>query len=189
MKDNATEQAYYEYWQQFQDAIGKSVICIIASGDVLATAKRGLPSRDQFLELVGTLGLSESMAGKLIRIAGCQHIFDHCNHLPPKWTTLYELTKLSAARMEDLVATGVINPGCSRMDIVRHLTGPIEPGPPKEKVTEALKKFVRDTDGWQSHVRGMNYVQHESFSRHLVDASCRLESLKEAQVQAEAKLS
>jgi hypothetical protein len=46
---------------------------------------------------------------------------DHGRYLPSSWRTLYQLTKLSNERLEDLIDTGVIHPGLERKEVLMRL--------------------------------------------------------------------
>jgi hypothetical protein len=58
---------------------------------------------------------------KLMQIAGDKRLTNvsQGKHLPPSWTTLYELTKLDDDTFDQKLHDGTINPEMQRKDVAR----------------------------------------------------------------------
>jgi N6-adenosine-specific RNA methylase IME4 len=114
------------YWA---DRIAKvwqdSVEGILDAGRTLIDARAEFKQQERpFSDLIGDkdgkpsqLPFQYRAAYKLIAIAEDDKILSHATVLPPSWETLYALHALSVARFDELVESGVINPGMRRADI------------------------------------------------------------------------
>jgi hypothetical protein len=67
------------------------------------------------------LPFNRHTAHKLMQIAGDKRLTNvsQGKHLPPSWTTLYELTKLDDDTLERKLRDGTIHPGMRRKDVAR----------------------------------------------------------------------
>ena len=79
------------------------------------------------------LKMSRRMAASLMEIARHPVISNgtHASHLPPAWTTLYDLTKVPTPRLEAKIKDGTINPQMEPADVKELL--------PKKKSTKNTK--------------------------------------------------
>jgi hypothetical protein len=69
----------------------------------------------------GELPFNRHTAHKLMQIAGDKRLTNvsQGKHLPPSWTTLYELTKLDDDTFDQKLRDGSINPDIQRKDVAR----------------------------------------------------------------------
>jgi hypothetical protein len=76
------------------------------------------------------LPFNRQTAFKLMKVAEHPTLSDvsHGKHLPPAWTTLYELTKVPVGVLESAIKDGRVHPGMERKD-----TQAILPKPGNEK--------------------------------------------------------
>jgi N6-adenosine-specific RNA methylase IME4 len=100
----------------------KGVEAIIESGRLLLDAKAdpSLPHGD-FLDMIERdLPFGARTAQMLMKIGADPRLANanHASLLPPHWTTLYELTKLTDEQFEAKVAAGEIHPELERRDVV-----------------------------------------------------------------------
>jgi hypothetical protein len=93
---------------------------IIAAGRGLHTAKEDL-AHGEFLDLVKSLGLRPRTAQKFMAIARHELIANAPpgTHLPASWTTLYELSRVPDALLEQALADGQVSRDMSRKDAVQ----------------------------------------------------------------------
>jgi hypothetical protein len=99
----------------------RSVEATIAAGRHLREAKDQLDDeRGEFLQLLDRIGIHETTACKLMRIAAHPIIsnFSHVKKLPLAWGTLYELTTLPTDVLEAKLADGTVTPEMEREDVV-----------------------------------------------------------------------
>jgi hypothetical protein len=98
----------------------RSVEATIAAGRHLQEAKDQLDDeRSEFLQLLDRIGIHETTACKLMRIAAHPVIsdFSHVKKLPLAWGTLYELTTLPTDVFEAKLADGTVTPEMERKDV------------------------------------------------------------------------
>jgi hypothetical protein len=98
----------------------QSVEATIAAGRHLQEAKNQLDDeRGEFLQLLDRIGIHETTACKLMRIAAHPVIsdFSHVKKLPLAWGTLYELTTLPIDVFEAKLADGTVTPETERKDV------------------------------------------------------------------------
>ncbi len=62
----------------------------------------------------GILPFKRTFAHMLMKVAACERIVQHAEHLPSDCTTLYHLTRLSDDRYGELIENGTINPSMKR---------------------------------------------------------------------------
>lgn len=101
-----------EYVTRIQAALGKSVEGIIEVGQQLIDAKEKL-AHGEFTAMVETdLKMDIHNADKIMVIARNSVLTKMGNftHLPPAWTTLYQLTKVPEPKLEAKIKDGTINP-------------------------------------------------------------------------------
>ena len=140
----------------------RSVLGIIDAGRDLAAAEQTLDA-DGFRGLCARLGMSRGTASKLAAIAANPALVSHGKHLPPSWTTLYELSKVPADVLEAAIADGAVGPDTERVeaeDIARrYAPAPrqapaAEPGPAPVSTSADLTSIRRDAERHHSeHVR------------------------------------
>lgn len=117
--------------QSFSDKISASwrqaTDSILETGRLLVEAENQL-SELEFLNLIETLPFTQSTAIKLITIGQTSHLEAYKTHLPPHWTTIYELALMPEEQLKDEIETGHINPSTERQSVVaikRDKTGTI----------------------------------------------------------------
>jgi len=110
-----------EEWAEIIDTdFRRSVEAIIAAGRHLQEAKDQLDDeRGEFLQLLDRIGIHETTACKLMRIAAHPVIsdFSHVKKLPLAWGTLYELTTLPTDVLEAKLADATVTPDMERKDV------------------------------------------------------------------------
>jgi hypothetical protein len=101
----------------------KSVDSIIETGHLLLAAKADPKmQRGEWGTMVDSdLPFNRHTAHKLMQIAGDKRLTNvsHGKHLPPSWTTLYELTKLDDETFDQKLRDGTIHPDMQRKDVGR----------------------------------------------------------------------
>jgi hypothetical protein len=108
-------------WKAFAELINtswsKGAEAFIDTGRYLLEAKAEL-DRDLFESLVKRhLAFDTSTGRKLMRIAGDQIICANWHKLPPRWTTIYDLSKLDDETLKAGFADGTIHPGMRHKDM------------------------------------------------------------------------
>jgi hypothetical protein len=112
-----------EWAARISAAWQKSVASIIDTGHLLLAAKAD--PKMQYGEwgtmVESDLPFNRHTAHKLMQIAGDKRLTNvsQGKHLPPSWTTLYELTKLDDATFDQKLRDGFINPDMQRKDVAR----------------------------------------------------------------------
>jgi len=101
----------------------KSVDSIIETGRLLLAAKADpkMQHGEWGTMVESDLPFNRHTAHKLMQIAGDKRLTNvsQGKHLPPSWTTLYELTKLDDATFDQKLRDGSINPEMQRKDVAR----------------------------------------------------------------------
>jgi hypothetical protein len=101
----------------------KSVASIIDTGHLLLAAKADpkMQHGEWGTMVESDLPFNRHTAHKLMQIAGDKRLTNvsQGKHLPPSWTTLYELTKLDDATFDQKLRDGSINPDMQRKDVAR----------------------------------------------------------------------
>jgi hypothetical protein len=101
----------------------KSVDGIIDTGHLLLAAKADpkMQHGEWGTMVESDLPFNRHTAHKLMQIAGDKRLTNvsQGKHLPPSWTTLYELTKLDDATFDQKLRDGSINPDMQRKDVAR----------------------------------------------------------------------
>lgn len=98
-----------------------SVEAIIDVGRLLIEAKEDL-AHGEFVQMCRTkLPFGEDSAQRLMKIAANPVISNtaHARLLPPSWYTLYELTKLDDADLQEAIDCGLIKPEMQRKDVAK----------------------------------------------------------------------
>lgn len=105
-------------WKFFADRINgtwrKAASDVISCGQTLIYAKDELPRNEFDVMLKSKLDFDASVARKLMCIAGSETLCAPGHKLPPRWTILYELSKLDNDLLKAKLADGSIHPGISR---------------------------------------------------------------------------
>ena len=101
----------------------KSVDSIIETGRLLLAAKADpkMQHGEWGTMVESDLSFNRHTAHKLMQIAGDKRLTNvsQGKHLPPSWTTLYELTKLDDDTLKRKLRDGTIHPGMRRKDVAR----------------------------------------------------------------------
>jgi Protein of unknown function (DUF3102) len=101
----------------------KSVESIIETGRLLLASKADAKMQHgEWRTMVESdLPFNRHTAHKLMQIAGDKRLANVSpgKHLPPSWTTLYELTKLDDDTFDQKLRDGSINPKMRRKDVAR----------------------------------------------------------------------
>jgi hypothetical protein len=101
-----------EQWaDQIRQQLTASVEAILTAGQLLLDAKAALVHGEWCRMCDGLLPFSRQTAFRLMAIAGHPVLSNvtYRHHLPPAWTTLYELTKFPPDLLQQLVTDGIIN--------------------------------------------------------------------------------
>ena len=98
--------------------LGRAVEGIIAAGEHLHQAKLQL-GHGRFLPLLGSIGLHERTAERLVKIAANIVLANptHGPKLPTSMRTLYELSTLPPKLLEAKIIDGTITPDIERKDV------------------------------------------------------------------------
>ena len=91
---------------------------VLEMGKVVCEAKKLKESEfHKFCELVGMSG-SSSTVQKLLKIGEkYEFLIGHAKKIPANWTTVYELAKLTEAKIEELIDRGVISTSLIAADL------------------------------------------------------------------------
>jgi hypothetical protein len=73
------------------------------------------------------------------------------SRLPAQWGTLYELSRLPAALVEEKIADGTITPRLQRAEVARKVEGK-EPTAAKRNTLNKVQELKRENDDLRSHV-------------------------------------
>jgi hypothetical protein len=115
-----------------------SVEGIFRVGQVLIDAKEALPQRD-FEKLINhQLRFDGSTARRLIIVAEDARLSAQAHRLPPSWSTLYEMTKLTDDEFEQALTEGAITKQTQRAEVKRLRA-------PKPTVTDAEYHNVEES--------------------------------------------
>ena len=97
----------------------KAVNSILSVASLLKEAEQNL-SHAEWYDLVGELPFSAAAANKLLAIAEDKRLNNPKNskHLPPHWTTLYEISTLGKDAFVEGLKDGLISPKVKRRDVV-----------------------------------------------------------------------
>jgi hypothetical protein len=121
MKGKLARQPRAEQWaDRICMQLGKSVEAIIDVGRLLVKAKGDLAHGEWVRMFENELvPFNRQTAFKLIAIAEHSVISNvsHGKHLPPAWTTLYELTRVEPKRLTAAFKNGSITPDMKRSDV------------------------------------------------------------------------
>jgi len=81
--------------------------------------------------------MTQSTVQKLLAIANHATLTLSVDHLPPHWTTIYEISQLSPNQIEQAIADGIIHPSAERSDIIAYKNRLFQPQvkPPKDQGT------------------------------------------------------
>lgn len=121
-----------------------SVESIIDTGKLLLESSQNL-SPKEFQTLVEQLPMSFTTIQKLISIGQNNYLEKQVKHLPPHWTTIYEISTLDKGVIEEGISTGFIHPSSSSKDIKVYLSSPKEPKPQKDNLEKSRLGVVETT--------------------------------------------
>ena len=111
-------------WRQATDAI-------LETGRLLVEAQEQLGELE-FMDLVEDLPFTQSTMSKLLTIGQTKHLLTYKDHLPPHWTTIYELAQMPETQLKNEIETGHIHASTERGTIITLKQSP-STKPPKEK--------------------------------------------------------
>lgn len=119
----------------------KSIDAIFETGRLIAEAKEALPHGAFAAMIENELPFGARAAQRLMAIANDEKLTNatHALHLPPSWTTLYELTKLDTETFERRIAEGTIRPDMQRREVATGGARSIMAG--REQPKESLDYF------------------------------------------------
>ena len=116
-QDKQLSKTAKKYQVVITDLYGKTVKSIIAVGQKILEAENKLPS-DEYFDLLHSLPFSDETAKKFRLIAENKELTKPENilKLPPAYSTLYQISQLSANEIKTKIVKGEINPNMTRMD-------------------------------------------------------------------------
>lgn len=130
---------------------------ILDAGRLLDEAHEKL-GRKAWLDMVNNdLPFQRRTAEKLRTIAGDKRLTDrrYVEHLPPRWTTLHELTYLSDSQFKDAIKKRKIHPDMERREAEELTAGNKRPAKPKKRaVISRNGAKTNGTNGTQLFVSG-----------------------------------
>jgi hypothetical protein len=108
---------------------------ILATGRLLCEAKASLPHGDFEAMVEADLPFNARAAQKLMAIASNPVLSkaSHGTHLPPAWTTLYELSRVPEKRLAAAIESGKVTPATQRSEAKAFLPASTKatPAPPR----------------------------------------------------------
>jgi hypothetical protein len=118
-QQTSTALTVAQYGMHIAAAAGKTVENYVEMGSWLNDAKRNLP-HGKYGELLENLRYSRGMASKLRKIdTAFGSNVSIWKHLPPGWTTLYQLALIPMARLEVLIEEGIVHAGIEHEQAVQ----------------------------------------------------------------------
>ena len=108
----STKNMIDDYASKITQKWRNSVESIIDTGKLLLESSQNL-SPKEFQTLVEQLPMSFTTIQKLISIGQNNYLEKQVNHLPPHWTTIYEISTLDKGVIEEGISTGFIHPSSS----------------------------------------------------------------------------
>lgn len=99
---------------------------ILETAALVKNAQTTLTER-QFLDLVSQLPMTQSTVNKLLTIADNVMLTQSIKHLPPHWTTIYEISQLTRQQIHEAITQGVIHPSAERSDIITYKNSLLNP--------------------------------------------------------------
>ena len=109
----------HDQWiDAIQDAVGQMVQSIINTGRIIQDCKDSTP-HGRFGEIVRAAGLSPRTAERFMAIARNPVLTDaaQLSHLPPSWSTLYELSTLPDKSLRRMIEDGQVTPETTRTQL------------------------------------------------------------------------
>jgi len=110
---------------------------ILRTASLLLEAETEL-SELEFLDLLGGLPFSQSTASKLLTIGQNKHLSNYQEHLPPHWTTIYELALMPEEQLKTEIEAGHINPSVDGVTVRTIRQTPVKQTPPSNPETIPL---------------------------------------------------
>jgi len=112
-----------DYVSRISDKWRNSVQSIIETGQLLLESYQNL-SPKEFQTMTDELPMSFTTVQKLITIGQNNYLSKQVNHLPPHWTTIYEISTLEKDVIKDGISSGFIHPSSTSKDIKTFLSSP-----------------------------------------------------------------
>jgi hypothetical protein len=104
--------------EKFNSFARKTAECVLEMAKVVYEAKKLNESEfHKFCEIIGMSGSSSTVL-KLMKIGEkYEFLIGHAEKLPANWTTVYELSKLTEEKVEELIDRGVLNTSLIASDL------------------------------------------------------------------------
>jgi hypothetical protein len=148
----AETNLYNHYRAALQELARSETDILIRTGQILSEAISRLP-RGQFESLLDEMKIERSMASRWMAIADTPPLLHSVQKLPPHYSTLYEMTKIPAERLEELIADGTFTVSTTREQVQALLPKPKKRSKRRTKKStdvkpmpawERLRLYVRD---------------------------------------------
>lgn len=136
----ATKQTA-KYVKAISAAWKRALEGILEAGKILAQAEKDL-GRKQWLAMVeNELPFTRRTAEKLLKIASDTRLTNpkYRNLLPPRWTTLHELTFLKDAEFERAITEGLIHPDMERSEAERLIPSKRQRAPTSSRTVKVVR--------------------------------------------------
>lgn len=161
--------------------LARSVEGYLAAGQHLAEAKAEL-SHGEWLPLVADIGISASMAQKLIAITKNKVLAnaEHVQHLPQCWGTLYQLSRMEPDALELAIEDGTVTPALQRKDaaaLVRDQNIPEAAAEPEP--TGKYKTFIADPP-WQYSNTSTRGAAEDHYPTMTIEELCALNVVRDS---------
>lgn len=106
------------YVDRISSSWRESVEKILETARLLVESETVLTEKE-FLDLISRLPISQSTISKLIMIGRNEYLPTRIQHLPPHWTTIYEISQFDEVDLDKGVIEGYITPSSTKKDIDR----------------------------------------------------------------------
>ena len=113
---NGMSELVRSYVQRISDSWRESVEKILQTSQLLVESEQQL-SEIEFLDLIQQLPISQSTISKLLMIGKNNVLPTKTQHLPPHWTTIYEISQLNETEIDRGVEEGFITPSSTKKEI------------------------------------------------------------------------
>lgn len=104
--------------QRISDSWRESVEKILQTSTILVESENELSDFD-FISMIDQLPMSQSTVSKLLMIGKNNYLSNKVEHLPPHWTTIYEISQLKDNEIDKGVDEGLITPSSTKKEIDR----------------------------------------------------------------------
>ena len=95
------------YVERISSSWRESVEKILETSRIIVESENVLNERE-FLDLISRLPISQSTISKLIMIGRNKFLLSRTQHLPPHWTTIYEISQFDEVDLDKGVIEGYI---------------------------------------------------------------------------------